>query len=299
MSISKKEIASDLARQGHIADSKYFFFDTEPRSRKRLAIVFGGFEKCAPDFEIKRTTYPYYVLEIPLRGKCHLEIDGSEYLLKKGSLGSFTPGVPHNYLCDPDNPMEHIFIVFTGSEAKGLLEQSGLGAGSVIPMARPGESQYLAEAILKKGMEKTEYSQQLCCGYLRVLLLEQAADIVNSGSSVSGSLETFRECRKYIDDHFSSISSPSQVADVCGINVRYISRLFKRFGDVTPHEYIMRLKLNKAASILLTSSLPISKVTQIVGFEDQFHFSRNFKKFHGLSPRQYRDAHMEKPLSSQ
>jgi len=54
----------------------------------------------------------------------------------------------------------------------------------------------------------------------------------------------------------------------------------------------MRLKLNKAASLLLTSSRPVHEVAAQVGFEDPYHFSRNFKKFHGLSPRNYRLAHI-------
>jgi len=282
-----------LALEGHVFESKYFFFDTDPRKEQKLAIIFGGFEKCASDFEIKRRTYPYYVLEVPTKGRCSLEIRNKWYELKKGSIGSFTPGVRHHYKCDKNNPMEHIFIAFTGSDAPLLLKKSSLGKGNVVSLLKPSDILYLAEAILKKGLEKTELSHQLCCVYLKALLLELGSDLALSGHSDTLAMESYRKCRKYIDENFSSIFSPTEVARECSINIRYMSRLFKKYSDITPHEYIMRLKLNKAGSLLLITNLSVREIGYLIGFEDPYHFSRNFKKFHGLAPLHYRDAHLK------
>ena len=54
----------------------------------------------------------------------------------------------------------------------------------------------------------------------------------------------------------------------------------------------MRLKLNKAGRMLLTSELSVKEIASMVGFEDQFHFSRNFKKHFGYSPSEYRNMHI-------
>ncbi|MCI0498166.1 MAG: AraC family transcriptional regulator [Planctomycetales bacterium] len=285
-----------LALEGHVSESKYFFFDTDPRKKQKLAIVFGGFEKCAPDFEIKRKTYPYYVIEVPTGGRCRLEIGTRRYELKKGSLGGLVPGVPHHYKCDKSSPMEHIFVAFTGSDAPLLFEKSSLQNGHVAALSKPADVFYLAEAILKKGLEKTELSHHLCCVYLRALLMEQGSGMDLTGRSDTLAMASYRKCRKYIDEHFSSLFSPLEVAQACSVNIRYLSRLFKKYGESTPHEYIMRLKLNKAGSLLLTTALSVREVGYLVGFEDPYHFSRNFKKFHGLSPRQYRGVQIEKPL---
>lgn len=285
-----------LALDGHVTESRYFFFETDPKKRQKLAIIFGGFEKCAPDFEIKRKTYPFYVIEIPTKGKCLFKIGTKQYELKKGSLGGFAPGITHHYKCDKNNPMEHIFIAFTGSQAPRLFKKSGFNKGKVLQLLKPADIFYLAEAILKKGLEKTDISHELCCSYLRTLILEQSSHLAVAEGTKFASMKTYRICRKYIDENFSTILLPSEVAVQCGINVRYMSRLFKRYANITPHEYIMRLKLNKAANLLLISSMPVSDIAEMIGFVDPYHFSRNFKKFHGLSPRYYRDAHIEKPL---
>lgn len=69
---------------------------------------------------------------------------------------------------------------------------------------------------------------------------------------------------------------------------KIMSRLFKRFHNRTPQEYIIQLKLNKAAALLLTLDLSVKEVATHVGFEDQYHFSRSFKKLYGQSPKKYR-----------
>ncbi|OHB56166.1 MAG: hypothetical protein A2Y12_12345 [Planctomycetes bacterium GWF2_42_9] len=278
-----------LCLEGHVTESKYFFFDTDPKKKQELAIVFGGIEKCAPDFEIKRQTYPYYVVEIPIKGECALKIGSKRYNLVPNRIGGFVPGIPHHYKCNRDEPMEHIFIVFFGSQAKQLFIKSGLNKGNVLKLQKSGDILYLAQAILKKGLEKTVHSHDLCCSYLRTLLLEQGADMVLSDSGMSASMNSYMRCRKYIDENFSKLFLPSEVADKCNMNVRYMSKLFKRYAHTSPHEYIMRLKLNKAANLLLISNYTIKRIAEMTGFLDPYHFSRNFKKFHGLSPNYYRN----------
>ena len=145
---------------------------------------------------------------------------------------------------------------------------------------------------MKTSLKKTPFSQQICCSYLRILLLRQAAGINLSETGFSQSIETYQRCKKYIDDNFTTISSPADVADSCAVNIRYIARLFRRFEKITPHNYIMRLKLNKAATLLLTSGLTVNKIGHSLGFNDPYHFSRVFKRFHGLAPHHYRQMHM-------
>ena len=137
--MEKKEVIEEALKldlEGHVVESRYFFFETDSKSRNELAIVFGGFEKCATDFEIKRRTYPYYVLEIPLKGSCELIIKKEPYKLTKGTVGGFCPGVAHHYKCSATEPREKIFIVFTGLEAKELFKQSGLNHCGVINLSK-------------------------------------------------------------------------------------------------------------------------------------------------------------------
>lgn len=281
------------ALEGNVRDARYFFFETEPDYKKELAIVFGGFEKCAPDFEIRRHSYPYFVIEYITKGKCRLKIGDREFELTKNTLAGFSPQTAHHYKCDPADPMEHYFVAFIGTEAAELLEKSTIAQKVAINLGKSPESSYLIETIFKKATEPTPYSHQLCCAYLKALLLEQAVGFTAAGKSSSLSMATYHNCKKYIDENFSQFNiSPGRVADKCSVSVRYMSRLFKQIAAITPQDYIMRLKLNRAASLLLTTNMTVNQTAKEVGFADPYHFSRNFKKFHKISPLKFRANHL-------
>jgi AraC-like DNA-binding protein len=280
------------AFEGEVLEAQYFFFEAETADDSKLDIVFGGYEKCAPSFKIERTTYPYYVIECATKGLCSLTLNDTTYPLKRGTLAGFSPGTPHLYRCDKDDPLEHLFVAFTGTQAAELMKISTLAARGTLELTDTEDAIQLMEAILRNGIRKTEYSKELCCGYLRSLLLEQACSAVLSGQEHSQAEATYRRCRKFIDENFSNVFFISEIAQACRIDIRYMSSLFKQYSHITPHQYLMRLKMNKAVILMLTSNLPIGHAAKAVGFDDPYHFSRNFKKVHGISPQKYREFHL-------
>jgi len=279
-------------KPGNVIEADYFYFDTAPREHNDLAIVCGGYEKCAPDFDINRSNYPYYFIKYTVNGKGTLHIDSRSHALRPGILTGFAPGTPHHYKADPANPMEHIFITFLGDDCAGLFAKSTLAEKHCILSDNPDETLNLLNKILLLGHEKIDYAQEICCAYLRILLLEQPAYLTRNKANFPISKGTYLDCKRYIDTHFSTIKSPSEVAEKCGIDVRYLSVLFKRYCHISPSQYLQRLKLNKAANLLLTTDLAIKEVAYRVGFEDPYHFSKNFKELHGQSPNHYRKNHM-------
>jgi AraC-like DNA-binding protein len=287
--IRKKYIGG---QPGHVLGADYFYYETEPGYSKDLAIVCGGHEKCAPDYQLDRLSYPYHVIKYTIRGKGSFTIRSKTHQLKADVLSGFSPKDAHCYISDPANPMEHIFVIFVGTDTSQLFKRSTILAKGALDVANPGETLYLLRAIMKAGLEKAPYSQQICCSYLRALLLRQAAKTDESSAGFSLATETYQQCKKYIDDNFSGISSPADAADACAVNIRYMARLFMLHGKITPHDYILRLKLNKAATLLLTCGLSINELGYSLGFSDPYHFSRVFKRFHGLAPNFYRNLHL-------
>ena len=283
--ISKKYASG---KPGKVKEAEYFYYDTAPDHNQNFAIVCGGYEKCAPDFDIDRCDYPYYFVKYTIAGKGSLEIHSKVLSLKSGVLTGFEPGTAHHYTADPSDPMEHIFITFVGQEAINLFAKSTLQKNHYIETANPDSTLAVFQKILNIGLQKTAYSQEICCHYLSILLLEMAAATDNPLTPVSLSKQTFQKCKAYIDAHFSWIEGPGEVAEQCDIDVRYMASLFKRYWYISPSQYIMRLKLNKAANLLLTTNEKVKDIAEQIGFENPYHFSKNFKQFHGRSPNHYR-----------
>ena len=280
-------------KPGHVEATEYFYYDTAPDYNQDFAIVCGGYEKCAADFDINRNDYPYYFVIYTISGKGTLETNSQTLPLEAGVLTGFEPGVPHHYKSDPENPMEHIFVTFIGKQASDLLAKSVPGQQHYCHGANPEITHSRFQHILDIGLQKGTHSQELCCHYLHIALLEIASSVNNTTTHIPLSRQSFEKCKNYIDVNFSVIQSPGQVAYQCDIDVRYMSSLFKRYWHVSPSQYIMRLKLNKAANLLLTTDEKIKDIAEEIGFENQYHFSKNFKQFHGRSPKHYRQTYQQ------
>ena len=69
-----------------------------------------------------------------------------------------------------------------------------------------------------------------------------------------------------------------------------VCRLFKRFGQATPYQVLLRRKMNHAASRLQLPHVLVKEVAAELGYDDPFHFCRAFKRTHGLSPKHFRES---------
>ena len=105
------------------------------------------------------------------------------------------------------------------------------------------------------------------------------------------------ECRShvekaidYIHAHYTenTLSSES-VADNLGISRSYISRRFSQEMHIPISEYISRVRIQKASALLFDSSASLTHSAQQVGYSDLHTFLRNFKKFNGMTPTQYKE----------
>jgi AraC-like DNA-binding protein len=280
-------------RPGNIRQAQYFYYDIRLEDDARFAIVCGGHELCACDFSIERQSYPYYVIEYGVRGRGFLEIEGTTHEITSGVIAGFTPGMRHRYSVDEKDPLEHIFLVITGSGVEELFQSCHIIKRGSMMSNQPQRSLEIFSEIIDTGLEKSPFSRQLCCAYLKTILFEQAAADIKKGRLHSESEKTYHRCRSRIDKNFSEIKAISEVAADCGVNIRYMSRLFKKFANITPQEYLFRLKMNRASQLLLNSDLPIKNISMLVGFADPYHFSRNFSRFHGISPKNYRNKHLQ------
>ena len=80
------------------------------------------------------------------------------------------------------------------------------------------------------------------------------------------------------------------LAALCGISEVYFRRLFLNSFGVPPKEYIIRKRIEFAKSLLESGSFPISEIASLCGYSEPCHFSREFSKRVGVSPRGYVDA---------
>jgi len=101
----------------------------------------------------------------------------------------------------------------------------------------------------------------------------------------------YLRARRYIEEHYLTLRTVQEVAVACNVNRMYLSRLFRRFACTGAYQFITCLKMEKAAELLCDESLTVKQVAEKLALADPFHFSRVFKRVHGIAPELYVRRH--------
>ena len=118
------------------------------------------------------------------------------------------------------------------------------------------------------------------------MIYQEDMKTVQKDASPSGNI--ILQAKDYIDQHYSEKIVLSELATSLGITPNYLSSLMKRQLGMTFSEYIMSVRMEQASKLLSTNNLRINEVAAKVGYENLFYFSKLFKRFYGLSPRDFR-----------
>ncbi|MCI0767800.1 helix-turn-helix domain-containing protein [Bacillus sp. TL12] len=103
-------------------------------------------------------------------------------------------------------------------------------------------------------------------------------------------------CQDYIFNHLYTDITLSKLADILNMNPRYLSSLFKKEVGIPLSEYIQRTRVEEAKNLMLFTNYSLSEIYTLLNFQDQSYFTKVFKKFTGMTPKQFKSQH---PLESE
>lgn len=282
-----------LSRQ--VEASRVFFFDdSDDTEMADFDVRCGGFERCRPDYCIDRPGFPWFLLEFVHGGEGKLTLDGAESSLSSGMFFLYGPGIEHHIASDPEKPLRKYFVGFSGAGADLFLKQYGLHPGMVSQCQKAEPIRRTFDTLIERGSRNSSYSRPLCTVLVQQLLLMCREDAVDAGSTDTRAYATFRRVKDCITSRYLELGSLDAVATACEIDAPYLCRLFARFHDESPYQFLVRLRMQHAASLLLEGSSPIKQVARACGFPDPFHFSRVFKSVHRIPPSRFREAMLTK-----
>ncbi|HJC62171.1 MAG TPA: AraC family transcriptional regulator [Candidatus Blautia merdavium] len=96
-------------------------------------------------------------------------------------------------------------------------------------------------------------------------------------------------CCQYIREHIHERIYLQDIADTFAISPNYLSQLFKKYMHVGISEYITTQKIDESKKLLKETNLKVYEISDHLGFESSFYFSKVFKKITGMSPKDYRN----------
>ena len=97
------------------------------------------------------------------------------------------------------------------------------------------------------------------------------------------------EAMKEIEQRLSEPLSVPELARAAGLSASRFAHLFRMHTGVSPIRYLRDRRMERAGALLEQSFLTVKEVMVLVGCTDPSHFARDFRRYHGLPPRQWRD----------
>lgn len=223
-------------------------------------------------------------------GSC--QIDGVSWRIGPGNALLIPRGAPHAYWADSDTPWSIHWVHFTG--ITGDLMLSELGRDQRV-LQVDTQSALLVEALFQECyrafaggfvIHRMIYSAQV----LHHLL----GKIIYGNSYYSPLQHTSR--RRALEPTLTFLHQNSarkltlkEIADHAGVSVSHLSALFKEQTGLSPMDYLIRYRMQRACVLLSVKSATVHEVAYEVGYSDPYYFSRLFKKVIGIAPLHYRE----------
>ena len=98
------------------------------------------------------------------------------------------------------------------------------------------------------------------------------------------------EVKDYIDSCFNEDITLDDLSKIALMSPFHLLRQFKKNYHITPHQYLINRRLDRAKNSILYSNASLTDICFMIGFRDISSFSKLFKRRFGLSPQQYRSA---------
>jgi AraC family transcriptional regulator len=140
------------------------------------------------------------------------------------------------------------------------------------------------------GIDSKLYAESMAIALSAHLLRKYASRSPEFKPCTGGlSPSQLKQASEYIQENLDRDLSLEELANILHISSHYFVHLFKRSTGFSPHQYIIKCRIEKAKKLLQQRELSIIEICQKVGFQSQSHFTRLFRKHTQTTPKVYRD----------
>jgi AraC family transcriptional regulator len=236
---------------------------------------------------------------VPLGAACEgeLKASGGFRAARCGAGGAavIPAGQPHS--ASSDGPARYASLYLDPALVLRAASDSGV-RGRVEVVAKSSESdptvQGVALALLAEaergGLCGPLYTESLA-NVLAVHLLRNYSEAQAGGPRFGGGLSgrRLRRVTEHMAENHERDLSLTELARVAGVSPFHFAREFKRATGAAPHQYLIRVRVERAKALLAEGRLPLAEISLRAGFSSQSHFTRLFHRLTGETPKSYRE----------
>lgn len=239
------------------------------RQGRDICPIFAGEEKCAPGHSFGPYVRDHFLIHVVLSGRGVLKDKFGTHEISGGELFVIRPGESTVYTADISEPWHYMWLAFVGDEAARFDTDRSV-------YRAPSEVSSRLYSLIERGVLSTD-------AYLSVIY-ELAYKLFGGSEPPPDRLS---QIRAYIDYNYMDEVSVDTLTVKFGFERSYLYRMFKKRYGVGVKEYIISVRAEHAKTFLL-GGRTVSETAYLVGYRDEFNFSRAFKKAVGISPSEYK-----------
>jgi AraC-like DNA-binding protein len=263
-----------------------------------LVVLFAGNAQTEPVHSVGPQVLEYHLVHIVTGGKGRFRCMGKEYELTRGDHFFIFPKELVSYVSDESDPWSYRWVGFKGTHTDQLLSRYGISPHN--PTVHTGGNRrvpalfHQIEETLRVGLPSCDIQAG---GYLRLLIGEYAKEHsipIASQRTVSPGQQQVEQAIRWLTLQYTQPISIEQMAHDLGYHRTHLSKIFKEQTGLSPMNFLLRLRMERA-KLLMQERLTIEQVASSVGFADALYFSKQFRKWYGCSPSEFRSG---KPTST-
>ena len=238
---------------------------------------------------IQRETLAGHELIYCLNGAGVARINGRTHRVQGNGLLWVSCWHPHHYHADPDQPWE---LYWTRIEGPGLDALSNLLRIRDLPVFEnlQGEAVESAFAQIFSAHDNPgpAVPSQLHDAIATLISLLYANRFQDGSQDTDPIPQSLERPLIHMRQHYSDTLRLHDLAALAGMSVSHFIRTFKRAMGTSPIDWLRRERITQAKRRLIDSEEPVKEIARQCGYRDPYFFSKDFKKFAGVPPSDYR-----------
>lgn len=265
------------------------YFSTVKDDGFDITVYQCGMEKCKKSHSYGPAIRDHYLIHFVLEGSGVFYVNGKSYRIKKNQGFLICPSVVTYYKADKEEPWVYTWVGFKGIKAEKYLKLANLDQEN--PVFGCTEVAFVQRCFenMRKYTE-LKYGRELRLQGLLIMFLSELIEEAGKNVIISSNYKEIyiKKSLQFVETNYSSKISIAEMAKSVGLNKNYFSTFFRENIGVTPQQYIIKYRINKACELMSNQGLTIGDISRSVGYDDALGFSKIFKREKGISPWKYR-----------
>ncbi|MFA6801489.1 MAG: AraC family transcriptional regulator [Acholeplasmataceae bacterium] len=268
-----------------------FFKYLDDRIPSNIVPLIIGYEKCSATKEIigpiRRSIY---TLHIVTNGRGFFTIGNKKYTIKANQIFMIFPSETITYFPDKNNPWEYMWVEFNGLGAKNLCKLAHLSVENpVYTLHNPDiYIKEFTEMLDESKDDKIHTTLNVLSHLFSIFSMVIHEQNTKKKEALNEAETRMEEIVEYIEQNIGdSELSLNEISKYFYMNASYLSRKFKEAMGVNMSKYIISLRMRKAFMMLKTKQFSIAKIAETIGYSSPFYFSKEFKRYTKITPKQY------------